>query len=139
MFNISFIKEIINNYFYKDYISNYIYYDDSFYLVLSNILDKIKDSTYYNLHCQSFLNNSHYIDFEKLFDKYSILLEYQPIILLLYQILAQVNLIDYTIVNINGDLLLQELATNNHFHFIDFNIIDYDDINNISLESLNLL
>jgi len=88
MFNILFIKEIINNYFNKYYISNCIYYDDSFYFMLSHILNNIKDLSYYYSHCQVFLNNTNYINFENLFNKYTILLEYQPIILLLYEILA---------------------------------------------------
>lgn len=102
--------------------------------MLSYLLNNIKDSSYYNSQCQVFLNNSNYIDFKNLLNKYNILFEYQPIILLLYEILVQVNLIDFNIVNIDGYFLLEEIHTNNHFY--DLN---YDDlINNLGLESLKL-
>ena len=140
MFNVQFIKDIIEISFNKHYVKNYDKYDSSFYFMLCEIFNRIKDSDYYNTQAQVFLNNSHYINFEKLFNKYGILLEYQPMILLLFEIFAYVSLFDCSKINIDGLFLINELYNNNNFIFLKNIVYEIENTYNlnISLENLNI-
>jgi hypothetical protein len=119
IFNTLLLKEIINKYFNKYLISNYIYYNDSFYIILAEILNNIYDSEYYNNQCQHFLNYNDQVDLNNLLNNVPSLLECQPIIFLLFKILEQINMIDYYNFKIDGELLLNELQNNNNFYFLN--------------------
>lgn len=119
IFNTLLLKEIINKYFNKYLISNYIYYNDSFYIILAEILNNIYDSEYYNNQCQHFLNYNDQVDLNNLLNNVPSLLECQSIIFLLFKILEQINMIDYYNFKIDGELLLNELQNNNNFYFLN--------------------
>jgi len=119
IFNMSLLKEIIDKYFNKYLISNYVYYNDSFYIILAEILNNIYDSEYYNNQCQHFLNYNDQVDLNNLLNNVPSLLECQPIIFLLFKILEQINMIDYYNFKIDGELLLNELQNNNNFYFLN--------------------
>jgi hypothetical protein len=119
LFNILLIKNIIDKHFNKKLISNYIHYDDSFYIILAEVLNSIYSFEYYNNYCQIFFNYKDQIDINNLLIEFPSLLEYQSIILLLFKILEQINMVDFYNFKIDDNLLLNELLNNNNFNFLN--------------------
>jgi len=141
LFNINIIKEIIDKYFNKNLISNYCHYDDSFYVMLAEILNNIYNIKYYNDICKNFLDYSDQINFTELSKDYLIFLEFENIILLMFKILEQINMIDYYNFTINDSTLLEELYNNNNFYFlkeITYKIKINNDINEITNKFENI-
>ena len=135
LFNILFIKNIIDKYFNKHLISNYIHYDDSFYITLAEVLNSIYCFEHYNNYCQIFFDYKDQIDINNLLINFPSLLEYQTIILLLFKILEQINMVDFYNFKIDSTLLLDELLNNNNFNFLNEKVseIKYNyDLENIT-------
>jgi len=119
LFSPILIDEIIKKYFNKTYISNYEYYSFTFFVALSELLNSIYNIDYYHNNCQHFLNCSKDINFEQLLNDFPQFLEFQPIILLIYKILEQVNSIDCYNIKIDDEILIEELLINNNFIFMN--------------------
>jgi hypothetical protein len=119
LFSPILIDEIIKKYFNKKYISNYEYYSFTFFVALSELLNSIYNIDYYHNNCQYFLNCSKDINFEQLLSDFPQFLEFQPIILLIYKILEQVNSIDCYNIKIDDEILIEELLINNNFIFMN--------------------
>jgi hypothetical protein len=135
IFNEIMIKNIIIKYFDKDHIKNYIYYDNSYFIFLSTLLNNIYESEYYNEKCQIFFANYYCIDIDNLLCEYPIIMNCQPIILLLYEILAQTNQLDSYNIKIDNFMLYDEIINNNTFGFLYDKINDLEFNNN--LDELN--
>ena len=67
-------------------------------------------------------------------------MEYQPIILLLFEIIANISFFDSSLINIDGLFLLNELINNNNFIFLQNIVYEIHNNNNLSrlLENLNI-
>lgn len=117
IFNPNLLREIVDNYFGKYPINNYYKYSSEFFVLLSELFNEICDSEFYLNDCNAFLNLNYYINFNELLDNKPELLEYQPIILLYYKILEQLNLSDPDII-VNDLVLTNEINNNNNFTFL---------------------
>ncbi len=135
IFNPSLLREIVDNYFGKYPINNYYKYSFEFFVLLSELFNEIYYSEFYLNNCNAFLNLSCYIDFNNLLDDKPELLECQPIILLFYKILEQLNLSDPDIV-VNDLVLTNEINNNNNFTFLTKILNEI--ISNKCLEKINV-
>jgi len=117
IFTPEFIIMIIEKYFNKYPIKNFKNYSKEYYSFLSQILNHIYDNEYYIRQSNIFLNLSPEINFNNLLEDYPILLEHQPIILLLYKILEQTNYVD-PLLCVNDLSLVHEILNNNNFTFL---------------------
>jgi hypothetical protein len=129
IFNKDFTKLIINNYFIKDSISHYIYYTDSLYENLSLLLNEMINIPEYHKYCYSFNQNTRFINLDKLLDDYENLLEYQSIIMFIYEILLKLQLLDYYNNTIDETKLFEELLINIEFNFMR-SLVDNISFNN---------
>ena len=143
LFNKDKLINIIADYFDKKFINNFIHYNESYFILLSELLNLIYDVDYYNNQSQQFFYNNIYINYDCLFIKYPELIEFQPILLLIYEILVQTTSLDFYNLKIDDYILLNELENNNNFfflnsvvneYFIEFNINKFNkELDNIKL------
>jgi hypothetical protein len=118
IFNKDFIKIIIEKYFVKDNISNYVYYSDILYENLGLLLNEMIYIPEYHKYCYIFSENVKLIKFDELLEDYDILLEYQSIIMFVYEVLLKLQLLDYYNYIIDDSSLFNELIINNEFSFM---------------------
>ena len=141
IFNRDFIKLIIGKYFVKDNISNYVYYSDSLYDSLGLLLNEMICIPEYHKHCFMFNENVKLIKFDELLEDHDILLEYQSIIMFIYEILLKLQLLDYFNYVIDESYLLNELDINIEFNFMRSLVNDLNfnnEMNNISKQFKNI-
>ena len=94
LFNKNLIKLIIDKYFNKTYISHYIYYNEQLYEKLALILNEMINFSYYHNHCLLFNQNLELINFNMLLEDNKNLFEYQSFILLIYELLLKLQILD---------------------------------------------
>ena len=129
IFNKDFIKLIINDYFIKDCISHYVYYTDSLYENLALILNEMINISEYHKYCYLFNENNKFINLDKLLDDYEILLEYQSLVMFIYEILLKLQLLDYYNNTIDETKLFEEMLINVEFNFMK-QLVDNISFNN---------
>lgn len=141
IFNKEFIKLIIEKYFIKNNISNYIYYKDSLYDNLGLLLNEMISIPEYHKHCYIFNENVKLIKFDDLLEDHDILLEYQPMIMFIYEILLKLQMLDYFNYVIDEFSLFDELIINIEFSFMRTLVNEYNfknEMNDISKQFKNI-
>ena len=108
---------------------------------LGLLLNKMIPIPEYHKQCYMFNENVKLIKFDDLLEDHDVLLEYQPMIMFIYEVLLKLQMLDYYNYVIDESSLYNELIINTEFSFMRTLVNDYNfnnEMNDISKQFKNI-